>query len=58
MKKSLAFQDGITHVSLSRVKRNKKQRLTYKKRQKARKAQNKQNQPKAAAASAPVKTDS
>ena len=28
---SSALQDGITHVSLSRVKRNKKQRLAYKK---------------------------
>ena len=33
-----AVQDGISHTSTSRVKRNKKQRLTYKKRQKARKA--------------------
>ena len=57
-KTSSALQDGITHVSSSRVKRNKKQRLAYKKRQKARKAQIKQNQPKAATASAPVKTDS
>ena len=55
---SSALQDGITHVSLSRVKRNKKQRLAYKKQQQAKKAMKKQNQPKAAAALAPVKTDS
>ena len=55
---SLAVQDGIPLKSSSRVKHNKIQRLAYKKRQKARKAQKKQNQPKALAAPAPVKSDS
>ena len=55
---SSALQDGISQVSSSRVKHNKKQRLAYKKQQQAKKAMKKQNQPKAAAASAPVKTDS
>ena len=55
---SSAVQDGISLKSLSMAKRNKKQRLAYKKRQKAKKARNKQNQPKALAAPAPVKSDS
>ena len=51
-------QDRNSPKVLSTSRRNKKQRLLYKNRQKAKKAQNKQNQPKAAVASAPVKTDS
>ena len=53
-----AAQDRNSLKGLSMARRNKKQRLTYKKQQKAKKAQNKQNQPKASAAPAPVKSDS
>ena len=52
-----AAQDGNSPKVSSTSRRNKKQRLLYKKRQKAKKAQNKQNQPKAIAAPAPVKSD-
>ena len=55
---SSALQDGISQVSSSRAKHNKRQRFAYKKQQVAKKTMEKQNQPKAIAASAPVKTDS
>ena len=53
-----AAQDGNSLKGLSMSRRNKKQRLAYKKQQKAMKAQNKQNQPKAIAVPAPAKSDS
>ena len=52
-----AAQDGNSPKVSSTSRRNKKQRLLYKKQQKAKKAQNKQNQPKAIAAPALVKSD-
>ena len=53
-----AAKDENSLKVLSTSRRNKKQRLLYKKQQRAKKAQNKQNQPKAIAAPAPVKSDS
>ena len=52
-----AAQDGNSSGGLPRSRRNKCQHQLYKKQQKAKKAQNKQNQPKAIAAPAPVKSD-
>ena len=51
---SSAAQDGYPSGGPPKSKHNKRQRQLYKKRQKAKKAQNKQNQPKANAALAPA----